>query len=345
MKNLSLALVMCVAAAPLVGMAQSQQPNQIPTNLPGTTTIVAPPASFNPLDASDEDLAYYGFPPRPDQTVDAAGYASWAKAMTASKSRIVPQLVQTSIAHGPARLPQNTNASDTETDSSKTSYNWSGYVSTTNAKSYGKSSFYYLISDYTVPFASQAFGACTGSWDYGSSWVGIDGWNTSDVLQAGIEFDAYCSGGSTSTFYSPWYEWYPYNEVRISNLPISPGDVYFVEVWNTTATQGYAYLVNESTNQSVEIGFTAPTGTKLIGNSAEWITERPGVNGSLATLTNYTADVYWDANAYSWAKGHFVPGGSNAFPVTMLDNNGKPISFPTKFTSSAFLMQDEGSAR
>ena len=56
-------------AAPLTGIAQQQQlkPNELATNLAGVTTIAAPPAGFNPLNATDQDLEYYGYPPRPDQ--------------------------------------------------------------------------------------------------------------------------------------------------------------------------------------------------------------------------------------------------------------------------------------
>jgi hypothetical protein len=128
-------------------------------------------------------------------------------------------------------------------------------------------------------------------------------------------------------------------------MAIAPGDDYFVEVWNTSATQGYAYLVNENTNTSVQIGFTAPSGTTLKGNSAEWVTERPGVGGTLATLTNYIADPYWGAAAYDFNKKKYTPGGTHAFGVIMEDNSGHKISFPTLFNSSSFLMQDEGSAK
>jgi hypothetical protein len=340
MRNASLALALLIAAAPLVGTAQQKQPNEVPTNLAGATTIAAPPQGFDPLTASDTDLAYYGFPPRPDQNIDAKGFASWSKAMAASKTRIVPTLQQTNLFHGPAKLKQGAATQEANTVDS---YNWSGYVHNNGVKSYGKTSVYYIYSDYVVPVARQAFGACTGSWDYGSTWVGIDGYGSADVLQAGIEFDAFCSGGSTASYYSPWYEWYPFGEVRITNLPIAPGDDYFTEVWSTSATQGYAYLVNYNTNQAVEVGFTAPSGTRLVGNSAEWITERPGVNGGLATLTNYIGDPYWDAYAYTFGGTMYDPG--NSTPVVMLDNSSNPISYPTLLGSHGFVMQDEGSAR
>ena len=52
-------------AAPLTSTAQVQQqlkPNELATNVAGVTTIAAPPTGFNPLDASDQDLEFYGYP-------------------------------------------------------------------------------------------------------------------------------------------------------------------------------------------------------------------------------------------------------------------------------------------
>src|ERR1019366_10803445 len=105
------------------------------------------------------------------------------------------------------------------------------------------------------------------------------------------------------------------------------------------STLGHAYLVNLSAKKAVTINFTAPSGTKLVGNSAEWITERPGVNGGLATLTNYIGDPYWDAYAYTFGGTMYDPG--NSTPVAMLDNSSNPISYPTLLGSHGFVMRSE----
>jgi len=325
MKNLSSAVAaVLVLAAPLAAVAQAAmntpsprklQPNEHHTNLPTATTFDAPPAGFNAVNASDEELAYHGFPPRPNQNTEPKAYASWVRAMEHSKTRINPKLEQTSIYHGPAKIEKNAPTSGLQSNASLAvqpsntlySSNWSGYVDFSGATSYGSSSYYYTVNDLVVPRAQQRPGSCTGGWAYGSAWNGMDGWGSPDVLQAGIEFDAYCALGglSKSTYYSAWYEWYPYAEVRISNLPIVPGDDLFVEVWHTSPTQGYAYLVNHTTNQSVTVGFTAYPGYPLRGNSAEWIVETPSVGGSLATMVDYTRDPFWDAYAYTQASAFY----------------------------------------
>ncbi len=354
MKSISSTLAtFLILATPMAIVAQSAsllntvapkrplQANEHALNLPGSTTIEAPPAGFNPLIATDSELAYYGFAPRPDQGNQSKAYAAWAKAMSHSQTRVTPVLEQTNLFHGPAQIKKNTAApmalesnAMLAQQPSNTLYsgNWSGYVDFSGATTYGSTSYYFTVNDMVVPIAKQS--GCSGGWAYGSAWNGIDGYNSSDVLQAGFEFDAYCSGSTTATYYSAWYEWYPYGEVRIPSLPIVPGDDMFVEVWHTSATQGYAYIVNENTNQYVEIGFTAPAGTTLKGNSAEWIVEAPTVNGSLATIVDYTEVPFWDAYAYTESSVFYDM--ANGYQVDM-EPGSSVLSYPEYIGPEAFV--------
>jgi hypothetical protein len=351
MRSLSstLATVLVLAAPLAIAQNASQkvqpqrtlQPNEHALNLPGATTIEAPPASFNPLTASDEELAYNGYPPRPDQNAQPRAYASWAKAMTHSRIRVEPVLEQTSIFHGPAQLKKNADVTSKESNPllaqqpSNTLYsgNWSGYMDWTGTTSYGSNSFYYTVSEMVVPVAQQS--GCTGGWAYGSAWNGIDGYGSDDVLQAGFEFDAYCSGSTRAAYYSTWYEWYPYGEVRVSSVPITPGDDMFVEVWHTSSTQGYAYVVNLDTNQYFDIGFTAYPGHALIGNSAEFIVEAPTVGGSLATMVDYTQLPFWDSYAYT--DGGTFYDVANAYAIDM-EPSTTILSYPQYLGTEAFVM-------
>ncbi len=350
MKHLTSALTaVLVLAAPVIAMAQltttphKLQPNEHVTNLPGVTTIQAPPAGFDPLNASDQELAYHGFPPRPNQGSEPKAYATWVKAMNHSRTRVTPTLEQTAIYHGPAKITKNANPTAIANNASLSlqpnntlySSNWSGYVDFSGATSYGPSSYYYTVNEMVVPIAQQRPGACSGGWAYGSEWNGIDGWGSSDVLQAGVEFDAYCSGSTKSAYYSAWYEWYPYSEVRISSLPVTAGDDIFVEVWHTSSTQGYAYLVNYNTNKAVQVGFTAYPGYPLKGNSAEFVVEAPTVGGSLATMVDYTMVPFWDAYAYT--QGGTFYDVATATPVDM-QVGSSIVSYPEYVGVEGFVM-------
>jgi len=339
-------MILNVAAAALLSVApfasaQQTESDGVATNLPGVTTSIAPPSGFNPLTASDGELATYGFPPRPDQNVSPGAFSAWERAMKASKERVFPVLELTSHFNGP-----NVGLGKTGVGTAN-SYNWSAVVDTTSAKSYGATSIYLAFTEFVIPVANQAFGSCTGGMDFSLSWVGIDGYGVStDMLKAGTESDAYCIGGNKRAYlYSAWFEWYPFAEVRLPNLPVSPGDDMFVEVWSSSSTTGNAYLLNYNTNQYLEVGILAPPGTQLVGNSAEWVVERPSENGRLATLTNYISDYFSGAAAETVAGTVYYPGSSAAISLTMLDNSGNPISYPTLLGSYGIWFQDEGSAR
>jgi hypothetical protein len=367
MKNTKFVLCAVGLAIALFGIpysaAQTAQGHSIPTvptNLPNIRTFVPPPGTFKPVVASPEALQQYGFPPRPDQLKAPAAYDAWAKAVSAPQTRLQsPQLVQTVISNGAAQIRPSSESkqpasefNSTPTNSAATdSYNWSGYAVYDNTtKPFAKS---YIYAYWIVPVAQHAFGNSSGGWDYSSQWVGIDGYGSPDVLQAGTEVDAYASGGTNATFYAAWIEWYPFNESRVSNFSVAPGNEMFVEVWNTSATVGNAYILNATNHLAVAFMFNAPSGTQLVGNSAEWVVERPGIGGSLATLTNYVACPFDACSAFGSVNGGtynrlYYPGinlaGTTVYAISMLDNAGSVISTPSLVGLSDIWFRDAGSA-
>lgn len=313
----------------------------------GVTVVPPPPANFNPLTASAEARAQYAIPPAPDAAAAPKAYGEWLKAVVIPPTSGTPVLTQTNITHGPAQNVRNSEI--TEGTVKSTSNNWSGtaFTSTTKTPPFQLEA---IVGEFVVPTARQAIGECNGGWDYSSQWPGIDGYSSNDVLQAGVEADAYCGGGVTSSYYSAWIEWYPYSSTDVSSPAVNPGDLIFIEVWSTSPTTGYATIANLSTNTSATYALTAPPGTTLVGNSIEWIVERPGVNGTLATLTNYI-DVPWPTG-YAWnytAKRPTYyyegkPSTGTFHEITMLDNNGDPISAATIENTDFLWFLDSGSA-
>jgi hypothetical protein len=288
-----------------------------------------PPAGFNPLTASDAELEQWGFPPRPSKT-DKAGYARWKR--TATLMRVTPQLTPTNIYNGPARNvrlgPSVKNAIST------TSENWSGVVITdANGTFAANNSF--VFADWNIPAVGQPIGICNSTWYYSSQWVGFDGFGTNDVLQAGDEADANC----TSTSYSFWYEWYPNAETRIS-FPAAPGDPISVNVWYTTASpHGHATLTNWLTGNAAFIGFNPPSGTTYFGSSAEWIVERPTVNGSLADLSNYSSmgiSLPEASNVTNQFYPSGAPAGATIYNVAMTCPPWNPSSSCTSTTTISY---------
>lgn len=323
-----------------------------PTGFParGVSMVPAPPLGLNPVTASPTVRAQFSIPPAPDKKVAPEAYNLWRTAVSGIHNQVyMPVLTPTHIVNG--RVLNNKNGQVSNGVAHPTSSNWSGPVITQSGNPFAVEA---IIGVFVVPTARQAFGSCTGGWDRSSMWPGIDGYGSNDVLQAGVEVDAYCNGSTTSSLYSAWIEWYPFNETRVSSPAIHPGDLVFVEVWNVSPTAGRAYFYNYSTQTAAAYQLTAPSGTTLVGNSIEWIAERPGVNGGLATLTNYV-DTSWTHN-YAWnyatkAQTYYFPGTALSEPepytlslVTMIDNVGKGISYCAPQNFGFLYCQDYGSA-
>jgi hypothetical protein len=320
----------------------------VPTNIPGIHTFPAPPAGYNPVTASDTENATYGFPPRPDKQTDAASYAKWARAMSTagSATRWYGQLKETGLYSKPARpapAPPGAAAVSATGPTPGYYYNWSGFINTNTAKKYKQStSFYYIVSDFNVPAVKQSPGTCDGGWDLEVSWNGIDGnQDGSALLQGGTLSGAYCSGTTTATDYYAWIEWWPAYSI-LSEFNVNPGDDLFVETWDTSATTGYVYLYDETLNVVGDYGITSNGGPGLIGNSAEYIVERPccrEFNGNYYDypLPNYVWDFWANSYAYNYTdfdKGivtPYYPGSTstaNILAIMVNDQNNSYISVP-----------------
>jgi hypothetical protein len=314
-----------------------------PNGIPAAT----PPAGFNPLAATDAQLDYYGFPPRPDPKASPGAYDAWRTMVTAPVKRVIPHQQMTTIANGPAVILSTSRGSlspNATAATGATTPNWSGYAILDSADPF-KASNSTIYGVFMVPVVQQGAGKCTGT-DYSAAWVGFDGLNSSDVLQAGVEADASCASSTATQKYYGWYEWYPNNEVRVSAPVITPGDLIYVYVWNTGPSTGHYYLQNMTKRVSSSLQFSAPSGTQLKGNSMEWIVERTQVAGKYATLSNYTAMPWYDARAVipsgttKLNYGPAVAPSGGIYSITMLDDAGSPISYGETTANSGYSYVD-----
>jgi hypothetical protein len=278
-----------------------------------------PPAGFNPLTATDAEIEQYGLPPRPNAS-DTARYTHWQKMVTAT--RIVPELTFTSMYMGSPHDLTNASTAISEQNCSVctpfTSTDWSGYGP------YAASGFPFANNDaliagqWAIPAVTQGTCSSTGAWM--AMWVGLDGLSTTDVLQAGsVEEAVNCQQSTLKT----WYEWYP-GAVTYVNLSAKTGDSMLVEVWYTTSSpHGHAYL-NDQTQQTVsEVGFNPPSGTTYFGLSAEWIVERPSLNGNITNLADFaTATFAGFDGAWDGIGGEYYPtSGTGSYSMNYAEIN------------------------
>jgi len=168
------------------------------------------------------------------------------------------------------------------------SSNWSGAVLETPSSGY----FTSATGRFTVPTPKHVG---SGGTESASAWVGIDGDTcTSGLLQAGVDFTVTSSG---SVSYDSWYEWYPDYAYDFTNFAVSAGNVIQVDITATSTTKGTVKLTNVSTGKSVSQTLSAPSGSTLCRENAEWIVEDFEENGSLVALSNFGTVVFTAASA------------------------------------------------
>ena len=257
-----------------------------------------PPRGFDPLTAKPAELEKFGFPPRLE---DAHHLERYKRVMNHLKSKfhyIQPTFrVNTDRSHGPRKRGPK--------DATETSGNWSGGVVYAPAGQ----SFKWIEGDWVVPDVSAPQ---QNEWFYCANWIGIDGDGSGDVCQAGVECEVYQSGSTTIKNIYPWWEWFPQAEVQITNLGINPGDMVTMLLCTNQAagsTSASLYFTNRTTGASTSLSFNAPAGTKLTGNSAEWVVEAPTVGGAQSAIADY-GQVFFNVCEATTNNGTVVNGAT-----------------------------------
>jgi Peptidase A4 family len=304
-------------------------------------TYEPPAADFDPRTATARELLHHGFPSRPDAKASPELRERWDRAFERPMIWIVPEFREVpGKSHGPAQKPRPPRVAPRTPSAAAgagapaaagvlnaTSGNWSGSV----AFPPQGQTFRWVEGQWTVP---NPYTQTDGSY-YASEWVGIDGWNSPDVLQAGTETEITKIWFITQRNVYAWWEWYPAGEVAVTNLPVSPGDVMSCLICVNSATTATVYYSNRSNGVSTTFTITAPRGTTLQGNCAEWIVERPGVGGGTASLADYDV-VYFDGSVAGSAGPNVigVTDLGSGTPVTMVGNQNASLSVPTFETAT-----------
>jgi hypothetical protein len=176
---------------------------------------------------------------------------------------------------------------------------------------------------------------------YSATWIGVDGWGDSSLIQTGTSQD-------TSDGYYAWWEILPAAETVITKdvhgnpAPVKPGDHIVADVQETSPGMWTIYLEDVTQNWYFQQNNNPYSGP---GSSAEWIEEAPDVNGSTATLANFGTVAFSRTGVY----GSFGPSGttwygtnmSAADEIDMYDSTGSILlAAPSAPTSDPSLGQD-----
>ncbi len=274
-----------------------------------------PPAGFNPRTASPHELRRYGLPQRPDPKIRPELAARWDEIFSRKLTFITP-------AFRPLQelLPGVEHRTRPRQDVVSVSNSiWSGGV----VHSTGSQKFTWVLGQWNVPDVAPA-AAGQGNW-FSIAWIGIDG-NT-DVTQIGTvqSVSADANGNLSKNCYAFW-EWWPNSWQAITNFPVSFGDTLLGLICMQSTTEAWFSLLNLTSGIHAGFVFDAPSGTVSQENQAEWILERPAINGTTAQLPNF-GEVYFD-QAMGGHGLDFVADGGTDTAINMVVN-GKTLATTT----------------
>ena len=242
---------------------------------------------------SDQEIVALGYSPRPDPAESTEAYTKWLEMY----SRPITMLPQHSVRQSAIRhtLPS------VEAGFLSNSH-WSGYVAQGAPSSYIRVNAWWPvpnIGNYESLSIDQR----------STFWVGLDGVNTNDLVQAGTEQDIvdFPLVGVIYNDYA-WTEVVP-NQSEQEQFSVNPGDHMAVTVWvgdsagNQTPTGHTAWFSVVDNTQSQGGTYSTPlNGTRFSGDAAEWIMERPCI-----------------ANCFGPASGWVFPDLAHYGPVIMTD--------------------------
>jgi hypothetical protein len=193
-----------------------------------------------------------------------------------------------------------------------TSGNWAGYAVT--GQSYTSVSARWKVPKVVVPKNTRKN-------TYSLSWVGIDGFKNSSLIQAGTEQDWYLG----KPFYRAWWEILPAPETPISAVGVHPGDVMSVSISAGASSTWTITVTNTTTHQT----FTTVQTYSGPGQSAEWIHEAPLVGTKIAPLTKTTKYAFDNATVNGANPsltpadaGHMVKGARTIAIPSAPDSDG-----------------------
>jgi hypothetical protein len=202
------------------------------------------------------------------------------------------------------------------------SANWSGYVTTSKA---------HHITAVTSTFLSPSPTLHPG---YSSTWAGIGGFKTHDLIQAGTsEFV-----NTTGPTYFAWFEMLPGPEKQLHNCTGDPlctvtaHDNITVAI-NRLPSGRWHFSVADSTNGW---SWTKTVSYNSTRSSAEWILEAPTVNGAQSTLPRgLGTSVFGPTSTYVVNGVTRTIAQGNPVTVDMVTAKGRAEATPSALASNS----------
>lgn len=289
-----------------------------------------PHANFRPTTASAEQLAEYGFPPRPQS---ADGQAKWTSDFSDFKRVAIPEFCLTDRMNMPADVQPGSAAPDGSPvasvgyASTAQSGNWGGIVT------YSGSGWVAVQGDW---YQSQAANCYCGTSDTDeSTWTGIGGFADLGLLQEGTDMQ-----GTPSNIF-PWFEYlHACNtagcnppEIAITGLTVTAGmHIHTYTAYQTSNGQTNFLVCAGGSCQSLVGTFDS---SYYDGRYADYIDERPTYSSSAGSyykpITNFEYNDWFNGQAEDHSGSWYGLDPTPGWGVTMENSANQRLVGPTAF--------------
>jgi hypothetical protein len=295
-----------------------------------TDIYPVPNQHFDPRTATPEQLAHFGFPPKPDRKANPQVYDFWMKLFSPPLSFIeVDQTFPLTSIHQEFDVFDSPSPLPTFSTRYESSTNWSGgYITSRDGQMFTE-----LYGAWQVPTSAVPAGATGAVANYRSSvWIGLDGQRSylnSSLPQIGTVQYIDVNGAQMVPKASTWFQWWEPHLIRppvTLPLTVEPGDLIACSLTVVDHTH-VKFLIKNQTTGVLLLPFVVkapqahlkhpPTVKQLniAGATAEWILERPSeitiiiVGGSIylrrgpfRDLPDYGTEVFDNCLAVSASK-------------------------------------------
>lgn len=263
---------------------------------------------FDPMTASNSDLAKYGLSPRP---TGQTKLAQWKKDFGTVKHWINPTFTKI--------LNQKLDTL------SPNGGGWSGLT-------YDNSSQSRVVGWWVQP---TAYAPASDQPAYSASWIGLGGLNGDPLIQGGTESNV-LSGGAGQ--YPAVWEIAGTNKntggpVTVNGLNNAAGDYMYCDISYANGTANF-YFHDLTNGNAVSFSQTGITGFSANGE-ADWITEDPNFNGTTLTLTmaDY-GSVTFTAKSGTPSGVNYPPANSSNDKYWYAAPNGDTVTYVSSHLNS-----------
>lgn len=199
------------------------------------------------------------------------------------------------------------------------SFNWSGYAVRSSNHAISRATSAFIVPKLTPPPSSG----------YASNWVGIGGFSSSDLIQAGI------SEQSATPHYFAWWEKLPNSAVPINGKSVSPGDKVTVTVAQTSSQKWKISLTDAG-----RWSFSKTVSYNSSRSSAEWILEAPTVGGTQSKLPGLSTSKFGPTSTYVTNGASHTIAQGNPDKILMQTRSGSREATPSALASNGQSFND-----